>query len=271
MSNHNPWFRLYTEAVDDEKLRLLAFEDRWHFIALLCCKGSGVLDGADSESLFRRKVAVKLGLQVRELDEVARRLAEVDLIDEQTLQPLAWCKRQFRSDNDKTATDRKRRQREREKQNIHLASVTDMSRVTSRVTVTNVTRTDTDTETEEDSLSVVTDLGARIQGNESKLPSCPHSEIIALYHSTLPELPRIVLARWPGSTDAKALASRWREDQRHQDMAFWDRFFRSVRDNPHWMGNNDRGWQANLRWLVQRKNFDKAVEAMATARRRAHG
>lgn len=40
----NPWLRLYTEAVDDEKLRLLAFEDRWHFIAILCCKGKGIID-----------------------------------------------------------------------------------------------------------------------------------------------------------------------------------------------------------------------------------
>ena len=39
-----PWFRLYAEAIDDEKLRLLAFEDRWHFIALMCCMGQGILD-----------------------------------------------------------------------------------------------------------------------------------------------------------------------------------------------------------------------------------
>ncbi|NJM13714.1 MAG: hypothetical protein HC889_19335 [Synechococcaceae cyanobacterium SM1_2_3] len=45
------------------------------------------------------------------LYEIARRLAEVGLIDEQTLQPLAWEKRQFISDNDATAKDRKRRQR----------------------------------------------------------------------------------------------------------------------------------------------------------------
>ena len=74
----NPWFRLYSEAVDDEKLRLLAFEDRWHFIALMCCKNSGILD--DQSPLMRRKVAVKLGLDLRELDEVARRLSEVGLI-----------------------------------------------------------------------------------------------------------------------------------------------------------------------------------------------
>lgn len=79
------WFRMYAEAVDDEKLRLLAFEDRWHFVALLCCKAQGLLDGTDV--LTRRKVAVKLGLDSRELEEVARRLAEVGLIDAETLEP----------------------------------------------------------------------------------------------------------------------------------------------------------------------------------------
>lgn len=42
MSNM-PRFRAYTEMVDDEKLRLLAFEDRWHYVALLCLKGQGVI------------------------------------------------------------------------------------------------------------------------------------------------------------------------------------------------------------------------------------
>lgn len=99
----NPWFRLYSEAVDDEKLRLLAFEDRWHFIALLCCKNNGILDEAQTV-LMRRKVAVKLGLDLRELGEVARRLAEVGLIDEESLQPLAWDNRQFKSDTSKQRT-----------------------------------------------------------------------------------------------------------------------------------------------------------------------
>ena len=56
-----PWFRMYSEAVDDFKLRLLAFEDRWHFVALLCCKCQGLLDQGN-EQMVRRAVAVKLGL-----------------------------------------------------------------------------------------------------------------------------------------------------------------------------------------------------------------
>lgn len=109
------WFRLYAEAIDDEKLRLLAFEDRWHFVALLCCKAQGLLDGTDV--LTRRKVAVKLGIDSRELEEIARRLAEVGLIDAPSLQPMAWDRRQFKSDDSK---ERVRSYRERLKRDCNV-------------------------------------------------------------------------------------------------------------------------------------------------------
>ncbi len=147
----NPWFRLYTEIVDDEKLRLLAFEDRWHFIALLCCKGKGILDESNP-SLMRRKVAVKLGLDARELDEVARRLAEVELINADTLQPIAWDRRQFSSDQDPTRNERQQRYRKKQKVNCGNGSVTHDKR-THNGSVTQEERppdTDTDTDTEEE-------------------------------------------------------------------------------------------------------------------------
>lgn len=99
MSKPLPWFRLYSEMVDDEKVRLLAFEDRWHFVAILCCKCAGLLDAGDPPELLRRKVGVKLGLAARELEAAANRLAEVGLIDAETFQPIAWDARQMRSDS----------------------------------------------------------------------------------------------------------------------------------------------------------------------------
>ena len=153
-----PWFRAYTKMVDDEKLRLLAFEDRWHFMAILCLKGQGILDNSDP--LMLRKVAVKMGLDLRTLEEVARRLDEVGLIDKATLQPVKWDSLQHRSDADTTAAERKRRQRQRERSEAdagnekppvcadpHLGKQPENM---SRVTVTNVTRTDTDTDTDKE-------------------------------------------------------------------------------------------------------------------------
>ena len=87
------WFRLHNDIVDDEKIRLLSFDDRWHYVALLALKSQGILDDAASP-LRTRKIAVKLGVQVVELDEIKRRLREVGLIDD-AFQPLGWDKRQF--------------------------------------------------------------------------------------------------------------------------------------------------------------------------------
>lgn len=106
------WFRLYHRIIDDEKIRLLAFEDRWHFVALCCLKADGLLDEADSQVKWR-KIAVKMGVQARELDEIRRRLAEVDLVDEDMV-PTAWDDLQYRSD---TSTDRVKRFREKQKKN----------------------------------------------------------------------------------------------------------------------------------------------------------
>lgn len=132
-----PWFRLYHRMVDDDKLRLLAFEDRWHFVALCCLKADGLLDEPDSEMRSRR-IAVRLGIQLRELDEISRRLREVGLVDE-ALNPLAWDDLQYKSDNS-TA----RVQAYRKKQQKQAGNRVKRSR---NVTVT-AQETDAETETE---------------------------------------------------------------------------------------------------------------------------
>jgi len=112
-----PWFRLHTDIIDDEKVRLLAFEDRWHFVALMCCKRAGLLDKGDAHDLLRRKLSVKLGLASREFEAAVMRIAEVGLICHETFQPLAWDDRQFISDS---SAERVRRHRDRVKQDCNV-------------------------------------------------------------------------------------------------------------------------------------------------------
>ncbi len=237
----NPWLRLYTETVDDEKLRLLAFEDRWHFIAILCCKGAGLLDAGDSPGLLRRKIAVKLGLSPRELEEVARRLEEVGLIDAGTFQPLAWDDRQFKSD---TSTERVKRYRERMKRGCNVSETAQ--------------ETDTETDTEEDKEAKAS-LSATKVANLP--PPCPHEAIVALYHEILPANP--VIKIWDGSR-ADALRTRWREDPKRQNLEYWERFFRHVAASPFLTGKvegkDGRVFLPGLEWLVKASNFAKIIE-----------
>jgi hypothetical protein len=97
--------------------------------------------------------------------------------------------------------------------------------------------------------------------NKSPLtPACPHSEIIRIYHNALPELPHVVESRWSGSQGAKDLTTRWREDKRHQDLEFWKWLFEAMNGNRFWLGENNRGWRADLGWIVKRSNFDKIIQ-----------
>jgi hypothetical protein len=109
-----PWFRMWAEAVDDEKLRLLDFADRWHFVAFLCCKALGILDERDDD-LRWRKLCVKMGLESADLEAVMKRLVTVGIVScngEKKFQPVAWNKRQFVSDS---STRRVRAFRERQR------------------------------------------------------------------------------------------------------------------------------------------------------------
>ena len=100
------WFRLHTNSIDNVKLRMLAFEDRWHYIAICCLKAEGLLDKSDDKN-FLRKIAIKLGVQALDLEEVKRRLIDAGLIDD-LFQPVGWSKHQYLSDN---STERVRKHR----------------------------------------------------------------------------------------------------------------------------------------------------------------
>jgi hypothetical protein len=135
-----PWFRLYHRMIDDDKLRLLDFSDRWHFVALCCLKCDGLLD-SKQDDLLRRKVAVKLGVTTDDLEQIEGRLREVGLLDK-GLNPAAWADLQFVSDD---AAKRMAEYRKRKKKDGRSAALRN-----SNVTVTNKLRNSSVTVTAQD-------------------------------------------------------------------------------------------------------------------------
>jgi hypothetical protein len=223
------WFRLYHRIVDDEKLRLLAFEDRWHFVALCCLKGDGLLDEPD-DSLRQRKIAVKLGVQVRELEEIGRRLQEVGLIDE-SLSPVAWDELQYRSDN---SSERVKKYREKQKRNA-----------SKRVSNVSVTVQDTDTDTD------IEPKGSCETGVSPVRPS----EIIEAWNITAADLglPRIVKL----TADRKRkLAARCKDSTLEE----FQQALESIRRSKFLQGGNKDGWKANFDFFLQPKSFAKLIE-----------
>lgn len=231
MSGELPWFRLYNRMVDDEKLRLLAFEDRWHFVALCCLKSSGLLDEPDSD-IRSRKIAVKLGVQVRELDEIARRLSEVGLIDE-SLNPLAWDELQYRSDNS-TARVREYRKRQQKQAGNN----------TKRSGNVSVTAQDTDTDTE-----LLEPKGSCASGDALK-----PEHVVERWNEIAPAL---------GKPKVRILTPERRQRVKARIGGFTLDEFREVIGNiqssPFLRG--DTGWQGmSFDWFTKKTNFVKILE-----------
>lgn len=104
------WFKLYPEIANHPRLRILSFEDRWHYISLMCAKADGTLDQPNAK-LRDQMLSVHLGLTPVEMGQVKERLMDVELIAEDW-DIINWEDKQS---SDATGAARKRRQRAREK------------------------------------------------------------------------------------------------------------------------------------------------------------
>lgn len=122
----------------------IAFEDQRHFIGILALKSDGVIDQDCEIEILDRIVAQKLWLDFATIKDVKKRLINAGLIN-QDWQPLAWDKRQFKSDNDKTGAERQRRWRDKQK---NQQEQKDNQSVPLRNGTVTQPDTDTDTETE---------------------------------------------------------------------------------------------------------------------------
>lgn len=94
---------------------------------------------------------------------------------------------------------------------------------------------------------------------QSSADHCPHEEILNLFAEQLPQLTQPLRSRWSGSKGAELLRTRWREDKRHQSKEFWSWYFGIVQRSKFHLGENERGWKADLPWLLKRENFDKML------------
>jgi len=223
------WFRLYHRMIDDDKLRLLAFEDRWHFVALCCLKADGLIDEEEG-SLRDRKIAVKLGVQVRELEEIGRRLQEVGLVDNR-LSPVAWDELQFKTDN---STARVQKYREKQQRNKVKR-------------LCNVSVTGQETETD-------TDIEPKGSCETGVSPVRP-AEIVEAWNITADRLGLSKIAKL--TDDRKRKLSARCKDASLDDF----RAALAAIERSRWLqGDNDRGWKANFDFFLQPKSFTKLIE-----------
>lgn len=145
-----------------------------------------------------------------------------------------------------TSSDRKKNQRERDKENV-----TEESRFERDISVTREEK-----RREEINTFV-----------SSKLPTCPHQEILSLFADVLPELPQPRI--WEGTRE-KNLASRWKwvmddlkkkgkEQTKEAGLDFFRRMFGYIKESDFLMGRN-ASWSADLGWIVKGENFSKIID-----------
>jgi len=226
------WFRLYSRMVDDDKLKLLAFEDRWHFVALCCLKSEGLLDEAAGD-LRDRRIAVRLGVQLRELEEIGRRLREVELVDE-ALSPLAWDDLQFRSDK---STERVREFRKRQRNQRGNAVKRDET--------VSVTAQETETDTE-----VISPNGDSPSGDGLKV-----EHVFEAYQD---------MAREIGLPVPRDLTPERRQLIRGRiaqyPLADFLAAFAKCRGSPFLRGDRNGRTPLSIDWLMKKGNFQKTLE-----------
>ena len=276
MSKKLPWFRMYTDFLNDPKLISLAFEDQRHFIGVLALKCDGAIDDAADGDLLDRIVAQRLWIDHAVIRDVKRRLIAAGLIDARW-QPLAWEKRQMRSDVDATGAERQRRYRESKKRNaLRDGAVTRLEE-----------DTDKDKEDSYESLSPGfpdDDAGEPAKPSEAAdqadqpattkqtLPACPHLELLDIFAEKLPELPQPKPELWEGQR-AKNLSARWkwcltakkRNGERYatskaEALDFFERYFGYVGKSDFLTGRDGRWSGCDLAWLVKADNFAKVLQ-----------
>lgn len=114
----------------------------------------------------------------------------------------------------------------------------------------------------------------------SKLPPCPHQEIIEVFGNTLPELPQPRV--WEGQRQ-KDLSSRWKwaltakkrdgsnyATDKETGIDFFNRLFRHVAKSDFLMGRKS-DWSCDLGWIVKASNFEKIISGNYDNREVANG
>ena len=71
---------------------------------------------------------------------------------------------------------------------------------------------------------------------------------------------RVIAGRWKEMLNSKDPNGKVRFTDTASGLTWFAKFFAKVALNPHWLGENDRGWRADLDWILKPDNFVKILE-----------
>ena len=102
-------------------------------------------------------------------------------------------------------------------------------------------------------------------------PTVPVQQVLQTYNEVLGgRLPnaqllndkrkRVIAGRWKEMLNSKDPSGKVRFTDTASGLAWFAKFFAKVAMNPHWLGENDRGWRADLDWILKPDNFLRILE-----------
>jgi uncharacterized protein YdaU (DUF1376 family) len=105
--------------------------------------------------------------------------------------------------------------------------------------------------------------------SSGSIPTCPHQQLVDLFHKTLPELPEVRI--W-NSTRESLLKARWRETSKRLEWAsvqdgleYFEKLFTWIRQSKFLMGQvnpkpGQRAFECELEWILRPQNWAKLIE-----------
>lgn len=162
-----PWFRLYSELLNDPKVQMMSEVNRWRFIGLMCIHSRNVSETLH-ETLHETEIAFQLRISLEDWMETKQVFIEKKFIDPSN-KLLNWDKRQFVSDS---STARVQRHREAKK-GTQVKTKENMKRFR------NVTVTPPDTDTDTDIKEIIPN------GITKKKTTAPENFVVTDRHREL--------------------------------------------------------------------------------------
>lgn len=223
----NPWFRMYSEFMHDPKVQMMTEQDQRRLVMLLCMRCNSDVTLQDKHVTFTLRISEQEWAQTKAC------FVASGFIDSDN-NVLNWAKRQFISDSSAARVAKHRA--------LHKPVT---------VTPSNVTVTPPEQNRTEQNIAENNTVPSKL------VDTCPHEKIIELYHSTLPTMPSVKV--WTEKR-RKLLQARWREDQKRQDLDYWERFFGYVAKSDFLCGRTEKPFNCDLEWMLNASNFVKIIE-----------
>lgn len=107
------------------------------------------------------------------------------------------------------------------------------------------------------------------------IPACPLKQLVTLFTTKVPEMPRPRYEMWKDGAGAEAMRQRWKwllsKDAEREDgtryasnaaeaVDWFGRFFDTVHDSDFLTGRAEGRSKFDLSWLMKRENFNKVVQ-----------